>query len=412
MLGISSRASSAEIVLHRKRNETLYLIPKAWAFSPNVHTSRFGIDKYDPQYSLSHGVGTIRLTIDNELELITTDCKAEIFQEITPENIQYLNILGTPPKWLKYAWFKFNLTSFDEDDLEFIAENFVYHGFSGMNRHILGESLSQFVPSLNKGLADLAPALEANSLYTKAFGFVGVKDNVFITSTFYSGVSLGHKQILHHHLDEPLALASLETDKENILDKKTISWVNERLEAIKCKTDKLEEVILKEGAIDAEEVVQVFRINNSNKKVLLLLRNRFSNEVSSSLLGSELKLKVVGGSEGISHATYYEYRSKELELVGMLSGNGKFCHMDLFTKDADVLTALFETTDGKVKFHVVDKFDDFKKVIEIVDNKATFDIVYYDGGLNLVSLPIESASISDEVLEFLEDQIQTEEGNW
>lgn len=408
MFGISSRASSAEIVLRRKRDETLYLIPKAWAFSPNVHTSHSGIGRYDPQYSLNRGVGTIRITIDNDLDILTSDCKAEIFREVTADNIGELKIIGQAPRWIKYAWFNFDLKNLSEDAMK----EYVCHGNMGVNRHVLGQTLEQFVPLLNQGLSDLAPVLEINPLYSNAFGFVGVKDNVFITSTFYSGVSLGHKQITHHHLDEPLTLAALENDKGNILDKKTISWVNERLEAIKCKTNKLEEVILKEGDIDAEEVVQVFRINNANKKVLLLLRNRFSNEVSSCLLGSELKLKVVGGSEGIGHATYYEYRSKELELVGLLSGNGKFCHMDLFTKDADVLTALFETEDGKVKFHVADKLDDIKKVIEIVENKAAFDVIYFDGGLNLLSLPIESASISDDVLEFLEDQIQTEEGNW
>ena len=108
--GINSRSASSEIVLHKGRDQTLYLIPKAWAFTPNVYDDRAGYtNAFNTKYRLRNGVGTIRITIDNELEVLTTDCKAEIFLAITPENIQYLNILGTPPKWLKYAWFKFEL---------------------------------------------------------------------------------------------------------------------------------------------------------------------------------------------------------------------------------------------------------------------------------------------------------------
>ncbi len=94
--GINSRSTSPEIVLHKGRDQTLYLIPKAWAFTPNVYNDRAGhTNAFNAKYRLRNGVGTIRITIDNELEVLTTDCKAEIFQEITPENIQYLNILDS-----------------------------------------------------------------------------------------------------------------------------------------------------------------------------------------------------------------------------------------------------------------------------------------------------------------------------
>ena len=35
-----------------------------------------------------------------------------------------------------------------------------------------------------------------------------------------------------------------------------------------------------------------------------------------------------------------------------------------------------------------------------------------NGGLNLLSLPVESAAIAGEIVEFLEDYLETEEGNW
>ena len=43
--------------------------------------------------------------------------------------------------------------------------------------------------------------------------------------------------------------------------------------------------------------------------------------------------------------------------------------------------------------------------------KSTYDIVLYNGGLNLLSLPVESAAIAGEIVEFLEDYLETEEGN-
>ncbi len=40
--GINSRSTSPEIALHGGRDQTLYLIPKAWAFTPNVYDDRAG----------------------------------------------------------------------------------------------------------------------------------------------------------------------------------------------------------------------------------------------------------------------------------------------------------------------------------------------------------------------------------
>ena len=68
--------------------------------------------------------------------------------------------------------------------------------------------------------------------------------------------------------------------------------------------------------------------------------------------------------------------------------------MDIFTTDPDVLTAIFETQDNKIKFHTADNLDELKRVVEIKDPKPTYDIVLYNGGLNLLSLPVESAAIA------------------
>jgi hypothetical protein len=95
-----------------------------------------------------------------------------------------------------------------------------------------------------------------------------------------------------------------------------------------------------------------------------------------------------------------------------MAGTDRFCNLDIFTMDADVLTALFETQDGKVKFHVAEDRDELKKVVEVKEPKPAYDIVLYQGGLNLLRLPEESATVSEEIVEFLEDLLHTEEGNW
>lgn len=408
--GLNSRLSSAEIVLHKRGDQTLYLIPKVWAFVPNVYDDRGGYtDQVNKQYRLRNGVGTIRITVDNDLELITSDCKAEIFLRITPENIQYLNILGTPPKWLKYAWFKFELTNLSEDDFK----NYVYHGFSGGNRHILDMSLEQFISKDVNDIGDLGPALKMNPLFSPAFGFVGT-NVAMVRTTFFSGVSLSNKQIVHYHIDQPLALVVHDECGEELSDKTRV-WVNQHLKSKKELMDKFEEVILKRGEIGEEEIVQVFRVNDPKNKVMLLVRNRFSNEVTSRLLGSQDNVAEVTSLTEAKHSyesIFYEYRSKDCEVVAVMSGNSKFVNLDIFTTDPDVLTALFETQDNKIKFHAVNNLDELKQVIEIKDPKPAFDIVLYNGGLNLLSLPTESATIVGEIVEFLEDYLETEEGNW
>lgn len=408
--GINSRSTSPEIVLHGGRDQTLYLIPKAWAFTPNVYDDRAGYtNAFNAKYRLRNGVGTIRITIDNELEVLTTDCKAEIFQEITPENIQYLNILGTPPKWLKYAWFKFELTNLDEDDLK----NYVYYGFSGVNRHILDIPLEHFIVNKDGNITDISPALKLNPLFQAAYGFA-TNNTSMLRTVFHSGVSLSSKQIVHHYIDQPLALASQDIPAGELTDK-TKMWVSERMASEKKLMDKFEEVILKRGAIGEEEIVQVFRINNPKNKALLFLRNRFSNEVSSHLLKDKIhaeQLKELNDATKPYEAVFYEYRSKDYEVIAVMTGTDRFSNLDIFTMDADVLTALFETQDGKVKFHVAEDRDELKKVVEVKEPKPVYNVVLYQGGLNLLSLPEESAAISDEIVDFLEDLLHTEEGNW
>ena len=408
--GINSRSTSPEIVLHKGRDQTLYLIPKAWAFTPNVYDDRAGYtNAFNAKYRLRNGVGTIRITIDNELEILTTDSKAEIFQEITSENIQYLNILGTPPKWLKYAWFKFELTNLSEDDFK----NYVYHGFRGGNRHILDTPLEQFISKDVNDIGDLGPALKMNPLFSPAFGFAST-NVAMVRTTFFSGVSLSNKQIVHHHIDQPLALVVHDQGRSEMSDK-TRLWVSQHLKSKKEMMDGIEEVILKRGAIEEEEIVQVFRINNPKNKVMLLIRNRFDNKVSAHLLDSQdEKVKVTSLTE-TKHpcdSVYYEYRSRDYEVVAAMSGTSKFASLDIFTTDPDVLTAIFETQDNKIKFHTADNLDELKRVVEIKDPKPTYDIVLYNGGLNLLSLPVESAAIAGEIVEFLEDYLETEEGNW
>ena len=408
--GINSRSSSPEIVLHKRGDQTLYLVPKAWAFAPNVYDDRAGYtDKFNKRYRLRNGVGTIRITIDNDLELITSDCKAEIFLRITPENIQYLNIVGTPPKWLKYAWFNFELTNLSEDDFK----NYVYHGFSGSNRHILGTPLEHFIFRDVNSLGDLGPALKMNPLFSAAFGFAS--DNVAMVRTaFFSGVSLGNKQIVHHYIDQPLALTVQDQGGDELSDK-TRLWVSQHLKSHKEKMDGFEGVILKRGEIGEEEIVQVFRVQNPKNKVLLFIRNRFSNEVSSHLLGGrDDKAQVTSLTESKQpyDSIYYEYRSKDYEVVAVMSGSSKFANLDILTTDPDVLTAIFETPDNKIKFHTADTLEELKKFIEIKDPKPAFDILLYNGGLNLLSLPVESADIAGEIVAFLEDLLHTEEGNW
>ena len=408
--GMNSRSTSAEIVLHKGRGQTLYLVPKAWAFTPNVYDDRAGYtNTINEKYRLRNGVGTIRITIDNELEVLTTDCKAEIFQEITPENIQYLNILGTPPTWLKYAWFKFELTNLDEDDLK----NYVYHGFSGINRHILDVPLEHFILNRDGYITDISPALKLNPLFQTAYGFA-TSNTSMLRTTFHSGVSLSNKQIVHHYIDQSLALATQDIPPEELTDK-TKMWVSERMSSEKKLMDKFEEVILKRGAIGEEEIVQVFRTNNSKSKALLFLRNRFSNEVSSHLLEDKThteQLKKLNDVTSPYHAVFYEYRSKDYEVIAVMTGTDRLCNLDIFTMDADVLTALFETQNGKVKFHVAEDRDELKKIIEVKEPKPAYDIVLYRGGLNLLTLPEESAAISEEIVDFLEDLLHTEEGNW
>ena len=408
--GINSRSTSPEIILHKGREQTLYLIPKAWAFTPNVYDDRAGYtNAFNAKYRLRNGVGTIRITIDNELEILTTDSKAEIFQEITSENIQYLNILGTPPKWLKYAWFKFELTNLSEDDFK----NYVYHGFRGGNRHILDTPLEQFISKDVNDIGDLGPALKMNPLFSPAFGFAST-NVAMVRTTFFSGVSLSNKQIAHHYIDQPLALTVQDQGGDEMNDK-TRLWVSQHLKSKKEMMDGIEEVILKRGAIEEEEIVQVFRINNPKNKVMLLIRNRFDNKVSAHLLDSQdEKVKVTSLTETkhLCDSVYYEYRSKDYEVVAAMSGTSKFASLDIFTTDHDVLTAIFETQDNKIKFHTADNLDELKRVVEIKDPKPTYDIVLYNGGLNLLSLPVESATVSEEIVEFLEDLLHTEEGNW
>lgn len=408
--GMSSRLSSPEIVLRRKDEQTLYLIPKAWAFTPNVYDDQVGYtNQFNRRYRLRNGVGTIRITLDDDLELITSDCKAEIFLEITPENIQQLNIIGAPPKWLNYAWFNFELVPSFEEKLK----DYVYHGFSGSNRHILGNTLEQFIFNDVKNIGDIGPALKRNPLFSLAFGFAS--DNVaMVRTTFYSGVSLSNKQIVHHYIDQPLALVVQDQGGEELNDKTRV-WVNQHLKSNKELMDKFEEVILKRGKIAEEEIVQVFRINNPKNKVMLLVRNRFSNEVSSHLLDSQEDIAKVTKLTDPKHSyesIFYEYRSKDYEVVAVMSGNSKFANLDLLTTDPDVLTAIFETQDKRVKFWVADNLDELKNVLETKEPKAAFDIVLYNGGLNILSLPPESASISEEIIEFLEEHLHSEEGNW
>ena len=408
--GINSRSASSEIVLHKGRDQTLYLIPKAWAFTPNVYDDRAGYtNAFNTKYRLRNGVGTIRITIDNELEVLTTDCKAEIFLAITPENIQYLNILGTPPKWLKYAWFKFELTNLDEDDLK----NYVYHGFSGINRHILGVPLEQFILNKDGDITDISPALKLNSLFQAAYGFA-TSNTSMLRTVFHSGVSLSNKQIVHHYIDQPLALAAQDIPPQELTDTTKV-WVSERMSSEKELMDKFEEVILKRDAIGEEEIVQVFRISNPKNKALLFLRNRFSNEVSSHLLEDKIhaeQLKKLNDETKPYERVFYEYRSKDYEVIAVMTGTDRFFNLDIFTMDADVLTTLFETQDGKVKFNVAEDRDELKKIIEVKEPKPAYDVVLYQGGLNLLSLPKESATISEEIVEFLEDLLHTEEGNW
>ena len=148
---------------------------------------------------------------------------------------------------------------------------------------------------------------------------------------------------------------------------------------------------------------------------MLLIRNRFDNKVSAHLLDSQdEKVKVTSLTE-TKHpcdSAYYEYRSRDYEVVAAMSGTSKFASLDIFTTDPDVLTAIFETQDNKIKFHTADNLDELKRVVEINDPKPTYDIVLYNGGLNLLSLPVESAAIAEEIVEFLEDLLHTEEGNW
>lgn len=408
--GINSRSTSSEIVLHKGRDQTLYLIPKAWAFTPNVYDDRAGYtNAFNTKYRLMNGVGTIRITIDNELEVLTTDCKAEIFQEITPENIQYLNILGTPPKWLKYAWFKFELTNLDEDDLK----NYVYHGFSGINRHVLDVPLEHFIVNKDGDIKDISSALKLNPLFQAAYGFA-TNNTSMLRTTFHSGVSLSNKQIVHHYIDQPLALASQDIPAGELTDKTKV-WVSERMASEKELMDKFEEVILKRDAIGEEEIVQVFRISNPKNKALLFLRNRFSNEVSSHLLEDKIhaeQLKKLNDETKPYERVFYEYRSKDYEVIAVMTGTDRFCNLDILTMDTDVLTALFETQDGKVKFNVAEDSDELKKIVEVKEPKPVYNVVLYQGGLNLLSLPKESATISEEIVEFLEDLLHTEEGNW
>lgn len=408
--GMSSRLSSPEIVLDKKADQILYLIPKAWAFAPNVYDGRAGFSNQSNRcFRLRNGVGTIRITLDNDLELITKDCKAEIFLRITPENIQQLNIIGIPPKWLNYAWFKFELTDSFEEKLK----DYVYHGSGGSNRHILGDTLEQFIAGDVTNLRDIGPALKRNPLFSLAFGFAS--DNVAkILTTFFSGVSLSNKQIVHHHIDQPLTLVVQDQGGEE-LDDKTRVWVNQHLKFKKELMDKLEKVILERGKIAEEEIVQVFRINNTKNKVMLLVRNRFSNEVTSHLLDSQEDIAKVTKLTDPKHSyesIFYEYRSKDYEVVAIMAGNSKFANLDILTTDPDVLTAIFETQDKRVKFWVADNLDELKNVLETKEPKAVYDIVLYNGGLNILSFPPESASIAEEIVEFLEEHIHTEEGNW
>lgn len=404
--GMQNRTSGPEIVLQKLGNRTLYLIPKAWAFTPNVFSDGFQLDS---RYRLRNGVGTIRITIDNDLDALTTDSTAEIFLKITPENIHYLNILGTPPKWLKYAWFKFELTNLTEDDLK----NYTYHGYSGISRHILDVPLEHFIRKEATDIQDIGPALRLNYLFQAAYGFATTNSS-FLRTVFHSGVSLNNKQIIHHHIDQPLALAAQDVPVGELTDE-TKTWVSGRMQSLKLKMDGFEEVILKRSALDEEEIVQVFGINNPRDKALLFLRNRHSNEITSHIMDEEIPtmhLNKLNDATKPGEVTYYEYRSKDYEVVAVMKGNYKFCNLDIFTTDVDVLTALFETQDGKVKFHTAEDTSDLKQIIEIKEPKSVFDIVYYQGGLNLLSLPKESANIADDIVSFLEDILHTEKGNW
>ena len=147
----------------------------------------------------------------------------------------------------------------------------------------------------------------------------------------------------------------------------------------------------------------------------MFIRNRFSNEVSSHLLKDKIhaeQLKKLNDATKPYEAVFYEYRSKDYEVIAVMTGTDRFSNLDIFTTDADVLTALFETQDGKVKFHVAENSDELKKVVEVKEPKPAYDIVLYQGGLNLLRLPEESATVSEEIVEFLEDLLHTEEGNW
>lgn len=410
--GMSSRLSSPEIVLDKKADQALYLIPKAWAFAPNVYDGRAGFsNQFNRRFRLRNGVGTIRITLDDDLELITKDCKAEIFLEITPENIQQLNIIGTPPKWLNYAWFKFELTDSFEEKLK----DYVYQGNSGSNRHMLDVTLEQFITKGVGDTVDLGLALKRNPLFQPAFGFAS--DNIaLVRNEFYNGISLNNKQIVHHHMDGSFDLITQDQGGEEPTKAGQAGvWVNQRLKFKKELIDTLEERILNNAPIAEEEIVQVFGINNPENKVMLMVRNRFSNEVSSHLMDTQQDVAKVTKLSAGDHpyaSVFYEYRSKDYEVVAVMSGNSKFANLDIFTTDPDVLTALFETEDRRVKFHVADNFDELKKIVEIKEDKAIFDIVLYNGELNVLSLPVESAAIAGEIVEFLEDYLETEEGNW
>lgn len=402
------RSIDPELVLSTHHTNKLYLIPKAWAFSPNVYNSDlYGFANREPRYRIRNGVGVIRIQLNSETKLLTRNSKAEIFQEVNDSNVDNLKIVGAKPKWFKHAWFDFDLSTMSDDDYK----KYVYYGDCGYSHGVLGDSIERFIKTNIDDIEDIRPALKCNPLFYPVYGFSG-DDGGGLRVEFHSGVSLNNKRFIHHHLDESNAevLKDVEVGK---LDEKTNIWIKEHMSRQKELMDNLEKVIttqeeaiLKKEAKDQEKVIQIFQVSAYSNKTLLLLRNRYSNEVKSELLGDTV-IKLTDGGKSF-HPTYYAHLSRDWELLATASGRDKYVTLEIYNKDPDALTAMFETQDGSVKFHVIEELSELKRVIET----GGLNLVYYGGSLNILSFPEESAQESDKIIEFLEDYINTQEGNW
>lgn len=340
-------------------DNVLFLIPKGLSYDNNIEGPITSYRFANSDMTLNIGFGVIKVQ-RTDPSSIRKDDKATIFKRITEENKVELNLLTELPNWQTVAWFPFDLKDINLDD---------YLVYVGRGEDLSSHELKRLRHRGVEPSKIFASYLRGNPLYKDVFG---MGDSIpQIRTVHKESVSIDDSNIVHF-IEEGIPPNIYHTTfKDN---DKEISEL-----------------------IKLEEGEKIFMLSHYEKLdgALLVLSNRFSKEVKT-LRASDAGLRKFS-SENKTFSGVAYYVSKDWDVVGCIHDTWSL-HYEIYTKDPDVLTGMFDCEKCEVTVRVIDDIEGYREVIR----NPGKTIVVMPEGLTLANFVPESKDFEDVILEAFE----------